>query len=118
MGTLQACRLRWLYRRRARWEGKKGWWIVSLRCQCPHKLVTIDRQRNGNWLTRDGDKRLRGAAGYENPVDRLNIVIVIRRVQREMLIRQQLQVGMRHHSCVPVIRITTVHVGKRRLSEA
>jgi len=61
---------------------------------------------------------LKGVACDQNPVNQLEVVIVIRPAQRQVLIRYQSEMGMRRQLRVLVIRIATVHVGKRRLREA
>ncbi len=53
-----------------------------------------------------------------SPITVLDVVIVVRSVQCRILIGQQLQMGMRHHPRMPVIRITPVREGKRGLREA
>jgi hypothetical protein len=61
---------------------------------------------------------LLGILGEEDPVYRLNVIIIVRFMQRQMLIAQQPQMGVRHRRRVPVVRIAAMQVGKRRLCEA
>lgn len=91
---------------------------MSLGRRRPYQFVAIDRRRDNYRLTNNSDQRLRRAGSEENPVNRLDIIIVIWPVEPQMLIGQQLRMGMRHHPRMPVVRIATVHVGERRLREA
>jgi hypothetical protein len=61
---------------------------------------------------------LRGVLGADDPVYKLNVIIIVRPMQRQMLTGQQPQMRMRHRRRMPVICIAAMHVGERRLSEA
>lgn len=82
-----------------------------------NQLVPVYRNRNCRGAGSDRDKRLDGAAGVEDPGDKLDIVIVVWRVERPLVPRRQPQVRMRHRRRVPVHRIVAVRMGQRRLGE-
>lgn len=91
---------------------------MRTRRRSPQEIMMRRGSQDGHRLADLGDKWLHGVLGEYNPIDGLNIIIVTWSMQRQMLIGQQPQMGMRHGRSMPVVWITTVHVGERRLSEA
>ncbi len=82
------------------------------------KLIAVDWDRDHHGFADDGDERLSGVLGENHPIHRLDVIIVARSMEHQMLIRQQPLMGMRHRRRMPVVRIAAMHVGERRLSEA
>jgi hypothetical protein len=118
MDTRQVCPVRWLDRWGARREIDETGRVVSARSRGPKNLMSRRRNHDNHRLTDLGGKGLRRALGEEYPVYGLNVIIVVRSVQCQMLIRQQPQMGVRHRRRMPMVWITAMHVGERRLSEA
>jgi hypothetical protein len=75
----------------------------------------------GSWdhcrLTYLGDEWLGGVLSEYDPVYELHI-IAVRSMQRQTLIGRPPQMGVRHRRRMPVVLITAMHVGERRLREA
>lgn len=90
---------------------------MSARCGDPQELTSRRGGQGYHRPTDLGDERLRGVLRGDDPVDGLNIIIVWC-MERQMLIGQQPQMGVRHRGSMPVVRITAMHVGQRCLSEA
>ncbi len=118
MDTRQACPVRWLDRWGARREIDETRWVMSAGSRGPKDLVSRRGNHDNHRLADLGDKGLRIALCEDDPVYGLNVIIVVRSVQGQMLIRQQPQMGVRHRRRMPMVWITAMHVGERRLSEA
>lgn len=91
---------------------------MSARRRGPQKLISHRGSQDHHRLTDVGDERLCGALSEDDPIYGLNVIIIVRSMQRQMLIGQQPQMGVRHRRRMPVVRIAAMHVGERRLSEA
>lgn len=118
MDTSQACPERWLDGGSAGRELDYARRIMSARSRGPQQLIAGRRNRHDHRLALLGDERLPGVLSEEDPIYRLNVIIVLRSVQGQMLIRQQPRMGVRHRCRMAMVWIAPMHVGERRLSEA
>ena len=91
---------------------------MSARRRGPQKLISHRGSQDHHRLTDVGDERLCGALSEDDPIYGLNVIIIVRSMQRQMLIGQQPQMGVRHRRRMPVVWVAAMHVGERRLSEA
>jgi hypothetical protein len=118
MDTRQACPVRWLDRWGARREIDETRRVMSAGSRGPKDLMSRRGNHDNHRLADLGDKGLRRALGEDDPVYGLNVIIVVRSVQGQMLIRQRPQMGVWHRRRMPMVWIPAVQVGERRLSEA
>lgn len=84
----------------------------------PQPFMSHSRGQDHHRLTDLRDKRLLRAVCEDDPINGLNIIIVVRTVQRQSLIGQQPEMGVRHRRRMPMFWIAAMDVSKRRLSEA
>ena len=89
MDTHQACPVRWLDRWSARREIDETGRVMSTGSRGPRDFMSRRGNHDNHRLTDLCDKGLRRVLGEDDPVYRLNIIIVVRSVQGQMLIRQQ-----------------------------
>jgi len=82
------------------------------------KLISRRGSQHHDRLADLGDEELSGVRSEDDPVYGLNVIIVVRSMQRQMLIGQQPQMGVRHRRCMSVIWIAAMNVGERSLGEA
>ena len=59
-----------------------------------YDLILDFLARDYAWFTGDGDERLRKVLGQDNPVDWLNVVIVIRSMESQTAVGQEAEVGV------------------------
>ena len=91
---------------------------MSARSRGPQQLMARRGNRHDHRLALHGDERLPGVLSEENPVYWLNVIILVRSVQGQVLIGQQPQMGVRHRRRMAMVWIAAMHVGERSLSEA